>query len=126
MELGKEIRRRREALGWSQPELAAKVGAQQQVVSRLELGESTNSQYLEPILRVLDDAEGSPVAEAQAIVRKLSPRRQRTAIIQLKALEEEQREAGGLLFQEEEDPSGGGVSEYDSRRRGEAQVRLKQ
>lgn len=53
------IAKRREALGLSQPELAAKVGrgCNQQTISRLEAGKTTTSKHLDAILETLDELE---------------------------------------------------------------------
>ena len=60
---GTIIRRRREALGWSQAQLAERVGTSQQTVDRLERGLVSHSRWLSPIQLELELPVGFVVAE---------------------------------------------------------------
>lgn len=52
--LADTIRLKREELGWSQAELAARAGTNQSTVDRLERGQTTNSKHLESIFLALN------------------------------------------------------------------------
>jgi transcriptional regulator with XRE-family HTH domain len=54
MSFGDEIRRIREARGWTQRQLAEKMGIFQSVVSRLENGKNTTTRALERVALVLN------------------------------------------------------------------------
>lgn len=60
MELGPEIRRRRESRGWSQEELARRTGSKQQTIVRIESGETKHSRALPRIIDLLGIAQPRP------------------------------------------------------------------
>lgn len=51
---GEKIRRKREALGWSQVDLAQRVGISQPAIQKIEDGRTTNSKFLPRIAALLD------------------------------------------------------------------------
>ena len=53
MEPGEIIRRRREALGWSQAQLGNRVGISQPAIKKIEAGDSRHSKFLPKIAQVL-------------------------------------------------------------------------
>lgn len=61
--IGQLIRQRREALGWSQADLAQRAGTNQQTIDRLERGETKHSRALSSIL----DALRLPFVDAVSI-----------------------------------------------------------
>ena len=58
--LGQRIARQRRALGLTQTDLAALIGASQPTISLWETGDNTPSRYLRPLL---SEALGVPVAD---------------------------------------------------------------
>jgi len=59
MESGDRIRRERESRGWSQQDLADRVGISQPAIRKIEAGQTTRSRYLAKVAQVL----GVPLAE---------------------------------------------------------------
>lgn len=57
---GRRIREKREALGWTQAELAAAAGTNQPTVDRIERGETLHSKHLTKILLALGITDQSP------------------------------------------------------------------
>jgi len=51
--LGERLRRKREACGWSQAQLAAKVGSSQAVIQKIETGKTLRPRNLEALAEAL-------------------------------------------------------------------------
>lgn len=118
--LGELIRERRVALGWTQPELAAKLAVTQQTLSRWENDSarprSSKMPTLAAVLEVnLRDIEALPAPTRPELIQELPPLRMTLPFAQLDEVQFEQF-AAALL--EEQNP---GSSVYRNGERGHAQ-----
>lgn len=74
MTLGEKIRAERERRGWSQTELAEKVGFSQPALRKIEAGLTHNSRYLAKLLRILElPQELAELAGAKALREDRAP-----------------------------------------------------
>jgi len=63
MSLGEKIRRAREAKGWSQAELAKRVGISQPAIKKIEAGQTLKSRFLSDVLICVGLATAQPLHE---------------------------------------------------------------
>lgn len=59
MKLGERIRAARESRGWSQADLARRVGVSQPAIKKIEAGETVKSRYLPEVFRALGIDQGA-------------------------------------------------------------------
>lgn len=69
--IGRMVRTARVGRGWSQPELAKRVGTRQQTIEKIELGKIKHSSFLPAIAQELDIAIGKVVRNSRPLAAPL-------------------------------------------------------